>query len=212
MKKFFLVAILFSIINIAYPQKIKVIDTDFSKGKLAHIQTIRYSDLVKFHGHSCDGLLEGWQALELALNKLYPEGIIDRTNTRIVCKPSPCIADVAIFLTGGRYQYNTFYVSKDFEGLYIVQRIDNGLTIQVLRNDNVKPAAIDSLGNLAIMQKLSYEELQNLRKLEDQYAAYLRKTPSNENFTLRILLNFQWNPILNNEFIKTDIINKHITN
>ncbi len=212
MKKFFLVAILFSIINIAYPQKIKVIDTDFSKGKLAHIQTIRYSDLVKFHGHSCDGLLEGWQALELALNKLYPEGIIDRTNTRIVCKPSPCIADVAIFLTGGRYQYNTFYVSKDFEGLYIVQRIDNGLTIQVLRNDNVKPAAIDSLGNLAIMQKLSYEELQNLRKLEDQYAAYLRKTPSNENFTLRILQNFQWNPILNNEFIKTDIINKHITN
>lgn len=212
MKKFFLVAILFSIINIAYPQKIKVIDTDFSKGKLAHIQTIRYSDLVKFHGHSCDGLLEGWQALELALNELYPEGIIDRTNTRIVSKASPCIADVAIFLTGARYQYNTFYVSTDFEGLYIVQRIDNGLTIQVLRNDNVKPAAIDSLGNLAVMQKLSYEELQNLRKLEDQYAAYLRKTPSFQNFTLRIFKNFQWNPILNNEFIKTDIINKHITN
>ena len=158
MKPFFLVAILIFMANMAYPQKIKAIDTDFSKGKLSHIQTIRYSDLVKFHGHSCDGLLEGWQALELALNKLYPEGIIDRTNTRIVCKPSPCIADVAIFLTGGRYQYNTFYVSKDFEGLYIVQRIDNGLTIQFLRNYNVKPAAIDSLGNLAIMQKLSYEE------------------------------------------------------
>lgn len=212
MKPFFLVAILIFMANMAYPQKIKAIDTDFSKGKLSHIQTIRYSDLVKFHGHSCDGLLEGWQALELALNELYPEGIIDRTNTRIVSKSSPCIADVAIFLTGARYQYNTFYVSKDFEGLYIVQRIDNGLTIQVLRNDNVKPAAIDSLGNLAVMQKLSYEELQNLRKLEDQYAAYLRKTPSFQNFTLRILKNFQWNPILNNEFIKTDIINKHITN
>ncbi|WP_394331308.1 FmdE family protein [Pricia antarctica] len=36
-------------------------------------------DLVKFHGHLCDGLVVGHLALQLAMHELYPDGIIDRT-------------------------------------------------------------------------------------------------------------------------------------
>jgi acetolactate decarboxylase len=42
-----------------------------------------------------------------------------------------------------------------FEALYIIQRIDNLKTVSVSLNNGVKPAAINSLGNIAIQQKLS---------------------------------------------------------
>lgn len=66
MKKIFkisLVLLNIAFINSTNAQEIKVIDTDFSKGQLKNVQTINYYDLIKFHGHSCDGLLEGMQAM-----------------------------------------------------------------------------------------------------------------------------------------------------
>ncbi len=151
-----------------YPS-FKTIDTNFSKGRLAHVQTISIDDLEKFHGHLCDGLMVGALAMQQAVAELYPDQPIDRTNLRIVSKPSPCLTDVAIYLTGGRYQFNTFYVDTAFEGLFIIQRIDNLKTVSVTLNYGVKPAEIDSLGNMAIQQNLSPCDIDHLRKLEDDF-------------------------------------------
>lgn len=141
----------------------KTIDTDFSKGRLNHKQKITINDLEKFHGHLCDGLIVGSLAMQEAMKQLYPNEPIDRTNLRIVSKPSPCLTDVAIYLTGGRYQFNSFYVDTDFEGLYIIQRIDNLKTVSISLNKGVKPAAIDSLGNIAIQQNLSACDIDHLQ-------------------------------------------------
>lgn len=105
--------------NVIACAKSEVIDTDFSKGQLTNIQNVKYDDLVKFHGHSCDGLLGGMQALQVGLKVLYP--VIDRTNTRIISRSSPCLTDATIYLTGGRYQYNTFYVTDSIPGIYIIR-------------------------------------------------------------------------------------------
>jgi formylmethanofuran dehydrogenase subunit E len=66
--------------------------------------------------------------LREALYKLYPDSIIDRTNTKVVSKLSPCLTDIGIYLTGGRYQFNTFYVSDIIKYAFIVERIDNRKT------------------------------------------------------------------------------------
>ena len=95
---------------------IKVVDTDFSKGRLGLEHELNLEDLEKFHGHLCDGLVVGFLGLKEGLNELYPNGIVDRTNTRIVSKGSPCLTDAAVYLTGGRYQFNSFYVSNDIDG------------------------------------------------------------------------------------------------
>lgn len=191
-------------------QKVMVIDTDFSKGQLTNVQTIRYKDLVKFHGHSCDGLLEGMQALQLGLKELYPEGVFDRTNTRVVSKSSPCLTDAAVYLTGARIQYNTFYVDNSIEGLYIIQRVDNGKAVLVSRNPGVKPPEIDRQGDLAIQKKLSYAQLRELKKMEDAYSALLRKSDPAIHFTVKVLDHFEWNPVIKSDFVKTDIINKNV--
>jgi formylmethanofuran dehydrogenase subunit E len=186
----------------------ETIDTDFSKGRLNHKQTITINDLEKFHGHLCDGLVVGSLAMQEAMKILYPNQPIDRTNLRIVSKPSPCLTDVAIYLTGGRYQFNTFYVDTEFEGLYIIQRIDNLKTVSVSLNNGVKPTAIDSLGNIAIQQNLSPCDIDHLRKLEDDFTQTLIQSVPAKLFTVKEIQNFEWNPKTKNDYLKTDIINK----
>lgn len=191
---------------------LKVNDTDFSKGRLGNIQEIDIQDLTKLHGHLCDGLVEGFLAIKQGLNELYPDGIIDRTNTRIVSKPSPCLTDAAIYLTGGRYQFKTFYVSAEIKGMYILQRIDNGKTILVSRKPKVKPSIIDELGGKAIEQKLSACDLDTLRNKEDQYTDFLINSNPNNIFEVHEIKDFKWKPKLKNTFIKTDILNKKAAN
>lgn len=194
----------------SYKTGLRVNDTDFSKGRLGNIQKIELEDLAKFHGHLCDGLVVGHLALQEALLRLYPDGIIDRTNTRIVSKPSPCLTDAAIYLTGGRYQYNSFYVSEDIDGLFVVQRIDNGKTVVIRINQGVKPEAINLLGAKAVKGELSPCELDGLKALEDDFSEKLLRTDPKTNFTVTKLSDFEWKPVIKNDFVKTDIMNKHV--
>jgi formylmethanofuran dehydrogenase subunit E len=192
-------------------QTIKVNDTDFSKGKLGNLQTIKLKDISKFHGHLCDGLVEGFIALELGLKQLYPNEIIDRTNTRIVSKSSPCLTDVAIYISGGRIQYNTFYVDNSIEGMYMVQRTDNLKTISIKRKPNVKPAIIDEMGDKAIKGELDECKLKELKKLENDYAKFLLKSNPEDLFSVSAITTFQWNP-KSEMYLKTDILNKKKSN
>lgn len=211
--KLYLLVILFAFVSCNTSDKFpefETIDTDFSKGRLNHKQTIKINDLEKFHGHLCDGLVVGALAMQEAMKVLYPNQPIDRTNLRIVSKPSPCLTDVSIYLTGGRYQFNTFYVDTDFEGLYIIQRIDDLKTVSVSLNDGVKPTAIDSLGNIAIQQNLPPCDIDHLRKLEDDFTQTLIQSDPTKLFTVKEIQNFEWNPKTKNDYLKTDIINKNL--
>lgn len=193
----------------ASAQGLRVNDTDFSKGRLGHEQIIDIDDLAKFHGHLCDGLLEGFLALRHGLYKLFPDSVIDRTNLRVASLPSPCLTDAAIYLSGSRYQYGSFYVSDALEGMYIAQRIDNGQAVRISRKPNVKPAIIDELGREAVAGKLSPCELDRLRELEDAYTRFLRESRPEDLFEATPLPNFVWRPVLKNDFAKTDILNKN---
>jgi len=187
----------------------KTNDTDFSKGRLGFQQEVELDDLVKFHGHLCDGLVVGAMGLNEALQNLFPDGVIDRTDLRIVSKSSPCLTDVAVYLTGARYQFGTFYVSDDMDALYVVQKISDGTSHQVNLKDGVKTAVIKEMEKLAVMQELSPCQLQELRAIEDEFTDFLFQADAREIFTIKQVSDFEWKPMLKNDFVKTDIINKN---
>lgn len=188
---------------------LKVNDTDFSKGRLGLQHDLDLQDLEKFHGHLCDGLVVGYLGIKEGLAMLYPSGIIDRTNTRIVSKSSPCLTDVAVYVTGGRYQFNSFYVDNSIEdGFYIIQRIDDGKAVKIQLNKGVKPKEIDELGAKAIAGTLPACDLDKLKKMEDAFSEMLLSQDPKDNFTLTEIVNFEWKPVLKNDYIKTDILNK----
>lgn len=189
--------------------KFKTNDTDFSKGRLGFRQEVDLNDLVKFHGHLCDGLVVGAMGLNEALEALFPDGVIDRTDLRIVSKSSPCLTDVAVYLTGARYQFGTFYVDDTIDGLYVVQKISDGSTCQVNLKIGVKPAIIDEMGKLAVNLELSGCELDELKSKEDDFTDFLLKADAKEIFQITVVDNFKWNPILKGDFTKTDILNKN---
>ncbi|WP_255071208.1 FmdE family protein [Lacihabitans sp. LS3-19] len=190
--------------------KSAVNDTDFSKGRLGHIQNVTLDDVQKMHGHLCDGLVEGYMALNLALENLYVGQAFDRTNTRIVSKSSPCLTDVAAYLTGGRYQFNTMYVDNNIDGMFIVQRIDNGKTVLVKRKQGIKPALIDQMGAKAVKNELSACDLDNLQSIENQYSKDLQNGKAIELFEIIEVSDFNWKSPLKKTFVKTDVLNKNM--
>jgi alpha-acetolactate decarboxylase/formylmethanofuran dehydrogenase subunit E len=190
--------------------RINTNDTDFSKGRLGHIQEITLDDVAKFHGHLCDGLVVGFLGLREALYKLYPDSIVDRTNTRIVSNPSPCITDVGVYLTGGRYQFNTYYVDDKMKAMFTVSRIDNNQAFQIKLKPGIKPMAIDSLGALAVKGQLSACELDSLKNMEDSFSMDLFSKDPKNIFEITLLKDFKWSPQVKNDFIKTDVLNKGV--
>ena len=199
--------------NSLKPPIIKVLDTDFSKGRLNLTHELTLLDLEKFHGHLCDGLVVGFLGINEGLMVLYPNGIVDRTNTKIVSTSSPCLKDVAVYITGGRYQFNSFYVDNTLEPeFYIMQRIDNGKTVKVRLNKGVKPKEIDELGAKAIKGELAACDLDKLKMLEEEFAEKLLSSNPKDNFTVAEVMDFAWKPLPKNDYLRTDILNKNISN
>ena len=189
---------------------IKVLDTDFSKGRLTLEHKITLEDLEKFHGHLCDGLIQGFLGIQEGLKLLYPSGIIDRTNTRIISNSSPCLTDVAIYITGGRYQYNSFYVDDSIQdAFYILQRKDNNKTVKIKFKKGVKPLEIDELGAKAVKGELSPCDLDKLKNLEDKFSGKLLSSNPKIIFEVTEISNFDWKPQLRNDYTKIDILNKN---
>jgi len=203
-------ALLLSFSVFSQTLSLKVIDTDFSKGRLQNIQTLKLNDAVKLHGHQCDGLVLGFIGLREALYQLYPDSIIDRTNNRIISRSSPCLTDMAIFLTGARYQYNTYFVSDSIKHLFIVQRIDTEKAYAVKLKPGILPSAIDSLGKLAVKGELDACGIDKLRKEEERFSDYLVNNKPDSYLIMEEVKNFIWKPVLRNSFIKTDILNKKL--
>lgn len=187
----------------------RVIDTDFSKGRLAHEQTITFDQLIALHGHWCDGLVVGALGLGETLKEFYPNAPIDRTDLRILSRSSPCLTDVAIFLTGGRAQFGTFQVSDTIAGMYIVQRISDGRAFRVKLNPGIKPAAIDSMAPLAVSRTLSPCGLDSLQGIEEAFGQYLLSMEPKAAFTLTELNDFHWPEPTGTVYTKTDILNKN---
>jgi formylmethanofuran dehydrogenase subunit E len=213
--KLSLTLLLLILVNNSFAQNpsIKVLDTDFSKGRLQNVQTISLNDAVKLHGHLCDGLVVGFLGLKEALYQLYPDSIIDRTNNRIVSKPSPCLTDIAIFMTGARYQYNTYYVSDSIKYLFVAQRIDTKKAYGVKLKSGIMPTAIDSLGRLATKGELDACGIDNLRKQESDFSNYLLSLKNPQSlYIISEIKNYEWLPVLKNNFIKTDVLNKKLQN
>ncbi len=111
---------------------IRVLDTEAPLGRYAlKTKEIGLKDLARIHGHLCDGLAFAFVALRQALLKLFPDGVVDRTDIRVVTRNSPCFVDAATMMTGARINFMTVRVDNSLGWEFIVQRISTGETYRV---------------------------------------------------------------------------------
>ena len=177
--------------NSKYSPEFEVLDSESALGRYATMtKTISLKDLVKFHGHACDGLVQAAAAISLALHELFPNGVIDRTDLRILSKNSPCFMDVSAYLTGGRVNFGTLDVDDSLGASWIVQVISTGKAVKVSRRAGVFPEALESLEEKVKSGKATPEEITKTRDAAWEFSKNLLSHPLTDSFTVEVLDDF----------------------
>lgn len=126
--------------NAPYNKPILVRDTDSALGRYSlKTKEIGLKDLARVHGHMCDGLVIAFVEIRAALEKLFPDGVVDRTDLRAVSKNGPCWVDAVMMMTGARINFQTLRIDDSVGDGFIVQRISTGETWDVRLKPGVFP-------------------------------------------------------------------------
>ena len=191
-----------------------VLDTVSSHGRYSKAsKEIRFDDLVKFHGHACDGLYRGSYALAASFMELFPNGTVDRTDLRVISRNSPCLGDAATYLTGGRIRFGTQDVENRSGVWYIVQRISSSEAVSVSEDQDFFPGEISKME--ASLPALSGDILsKRLDKLKEMQDAWIRQVLLNskptEHYHVK-KIKYTWKEVqYSNKGIRTDIIFKDV--
>jgi len=200
------------IANARYAPTFQVLDTESSLGPYAgHTKTITLKDLIKMHGHPCDGLVTAACGLSLGLKELYPDGSIDRTDTCCITNNSPCYGDVAAYLTGGRIRFGTQKINPDMGNEFILYRISTKQAVKVSLKDGVFPKDVADLENQIRKGDFTVEQMRLCQKKEWDYARNLLNNPLEKSFTVAVLKDFTWQPDpYMHRGTRGDIVNKNV--
>ena len=92
---------------------------------------VTLKDLVRFHGHDCEGTSHAANAAWVAFRILFPDGIIDRSVLWGISGESPCWSDAVAFLTGARLQYGNlgFFKDKRYSHAIVLYREDTKVAV-----------------------------------------------------------------------------------
>jgi len=194
-----------------YP--IRVLDTDSALGRYS-LQTkeVGLKDLARFHGHLCDGLVIAFMELRAVLEKLFPDGVVDRTDLRVVSKNGPCIIDAVMYLTGARVNFQTLRIDNSLTEGFIIQRISTGQAYQVYLRPGVFPAEQTALEE-AIREKrrkgliVGAEEIDQVEEMANSLIKKILSAPPEEILETQSVAGYIFRPF---DFIgeRGDVINK----
>jgi len=198
--------------NAQYAPTFEMLDTESSLGPYAkQTKTITMKDLVKMHGHLCDGLVTASCGLRLGLNRLYPDGAIDRTDTCCITNNSPCFGDTASYLTGGRIRFGTQKIDPNMSNELIIYRMSTNQAVKISLIKGVFPSELAELEKKIKSGDFTIEEMRLCQQLGWDFAKNLINKPLSESFVVENINNFVWKP---DNYIyqgkRSDIINKNV--
>lgn len=198
-----------------YNQPIIVLDTDTGLGRYSlHTKEIGLKDLARIHGHLCDGLVISYIEIKAVLDKLFPDGVVDRTDLRAVSKNGPCWVDAASLMTGARINFQTLRVDATIGDGFIIQRVSTGEAYDVHLKPGIFTAEQAQLESK--MRKLrsqgqpvTAEDIDNVEQMGEALSRKLLNLPQEEILVIKALpeYKFVFNDMLGN---RGDIINKNM--
>ncbi|MDD3014058.1 MAG: formylmethanofuran dehydrogenase subunit E family protein [Candidatus Gastranaerophilales bacterium] len=198
-----------------YNCPVTVLDTDSGLGRYS-LQTkqLGLKDLARIHGHLCDGMVIAYIEIKAALEKLFPDGVIDRTDIRIVSKNGPCWVDTASMMTGARINFKTLSIDKSIGDGFIVQRISTGEAYDVHLKTGIFPEKQTALE--AKIRKLRAEDkpvstndINEVEKMANELSQCLLNTSPSEILNILPLKNYNFVPTFS-PGKRGDIINKNM--
>ena len=184
-----------------YNQPIRVLDTDSALGRYSlNSKEIGLKDLARMHGHLCDGLVIAFVEIKAVLTRLFPEGVVDRTDLQGVSKNGPCWVDAIAFMTGARINFQTLRIDNSIGDGYIIQKISTGEAYEVHLKPVIFPATQANLEKKirtlrAAGQTVRPEDIDNLDKMADALSRKLLNTAPAELLDITPLAHYKFVPI-----------------
>jgi formylmethanofuran dehydrogenase subunit E len=177
-----------------YAPRFEVRDTVNKYGRYAtQTKTITVKDLIKFHGHFCGGLVESATTLRMAFDRLFPEGVIDRTDLRIASNNSACGGDVAAYLSGTRTRFGSHYVDPALkESEFLVQRLSTEETVRVGINAATYPHDVRAQMRKIESGTFTSADLDSFQDLQWEYARKLVSRPPEESVDVAEDTGYVW--------------------
>lgn len=196
-----------------YNQPIRVRDTDSALGRYSlKTKEIGLKDLARMHGHLCDGLVIAFVQIKAVLIRLFPDGVVDRTDLRAVSKNGPCWVDAVAFMTGARINFQTLRIDNSVGDGFIIQKISTGEAYQVRLAPGVFPerqAELESeIRNArALGQAVSASKIDELERLAEELSRRILSTPPPELVEVKPLQGYRFIP-MDLQGGRGDIVNK----
>lgn len=185
--------------NAKYNTPIKVLDTESALGRYAqNTKEISLKDMALIHGHLCDGLVISYIELKAVLEKLFPVGVIDRTDIRVVSKNGPCWVDAASMMTGARINFGTLSIDPQIGDGFIVQKVSTGATYDVHLKEGVFPKQQAKLENkIRSIRKqgkdVSSKDIDKVEGMQNALSKKLLNTNPDEILVIKPLMNYKYN-------------------
>lgn len=172
----------------------KVRDTVNKYGRYAsETKTITVKDLIKFHGHFCGGLVESAGALRVLFDRLYPDGVIDRTDLKVASNNSACGGDVVSYLSGARTRFGSHHIDPALkESVFVVQRVSTAQTLKVRVDPAIYPTAVREQMRKIESGAFEPADIDRFQTLQWDYARRLTSRPLSESFIVEDATDYVW--------------------
>jgi formylmethanofuran dehydrogenase subunit E len=191
-----------------------------TKGTQGRYYTYTYpvtlKDLVRFHGHDCEGTTTAACAAWMAFKILFPDGIIDRSVLWGISGPSPCWSDAVAFLTGARLQYGNlgFFKDQRYGHAIVLYREDTKVAVLATWKEginNIPGEPVMLPGKITWKPKVTMKEVEDLKAVVKKsggkptpyqvdlmrYQQWLHVNdildhPLEESYQAKVIENFKW--------------------
>jgi formylmethanofuran dehydrogenase subunit E len=177
---------------------------------------VTLKDMIKWHGHDCEGTTHAANSMKIAFKILFPDGIIDRSVLKGISGTGPCWSDAVAFLTGARIQYGNlgFFKNKDYNHAVLLYREDTRVAVLATWKkgiNNIPGEPVVLPGKIKWTPKVSMQKVVDLKTVVKNSKGHptpyqvdllryyqwkhvndVLSHPLNESYQAKVIKNFKW--------------------
>jgi len=177
---------------------------------------VTLKDMIKWHGHDCEGTTHAANSMKMAFEILFPDGIIDRSVLKGISGTGPCWSDAVAFLTGARIQYGNlgFFKNKDYNHAVLLYREDTRVAVLATWKkgiNNIPGEPVVLPGKIKWTPKVSMQKVVDLKTVVKNSKGHptpyqvdllryyqwkhvndVLSHPLNESYQAKVIKHFKW--------------------
>lgn len=160
---------------------------------------VTIKDMIKWHGHDCEGTTHAANSMKVAFEILFPDGIIDRSVLWGISGTGPCWSDAVAFLTGARLQYGNlgFFKNKDYNHAILLYREDTKMAVLATLKKGINNIPGEPV---VLPEKIKWTPKVNMQEVMDLKSEVKNSKGQPSPYQVDLLRYYQWqhvNDILN---------------